>query len=151
MDARINYFQNTMSELKNKVGMNHTKMVGSIKRSLSTSLKMSKVDDHVTAAEPFQVLYDMTNEELELLDDHMDKQFNKDEGLEQVLAFIRKHPTYVKECITKCREITIPMPVKERTYTVDMPKVKNLRFEFSDGNYALKWDEENGNDVDSLM
>ena len=29
-----------------------------------------------------------------------------------------------------------------------MPKVKNLRFEFSDGSYSLKWDEERDTDVD---
>ena len=41
------------------------------------------------------------------------------------------------------------MPVKEKRYTVDMPKVKNLRFEFSNGNYALKWDEEgNGTEME---
>ena len=29
-----------------------------------------------------------------------------------------------------------------------MPKVKNLRFEFSDGSYALKWEEGRDTDVD---
>lgn len=75
------------------------------------------------------------------MEDHMDHNFNGDEGLEQVLAFLRKYPKYVKECITRCSVITIPCPVKEKPYKVEMPKVKNLRFEFSDGSYALKWEE----------
>ena len=29
-----------------------------------------------------------------------------------------------------------------------MPKVKNLRFEFSDGSYSLKWEEGKDTDVD---
>ena len=44
----------------------------------------------------------MNNGELEILDDHMDKQFDHDKGLEQVLNFLKKYPEYVKECITKC-------------------------------------------------
>ena len=67
---RINDFQNKIENLKNEVGMTHQKMVKSVQRSLSNSFKMAET---AVLEDPFEVLYDMTNGELEILDDHMDK------------------------------------------------------------------------------
>ena len=67
---RIKDFQNKIENFKNKVGMTHQKMVKSVQRSLSNSFKMGET---AVLDDPFEVLYDMTNGELEILDDHMDK------------------------------------------------------------------------------
>ena len=101
---------------------------------------------------------------IDIVNNHFDEVINRqsnkgpDEGLEQIKAFLSKYPSTVREYINKIDEeirlvkssITIaPSPVKIPVSVPsidkgDLDKVKHLRFEFSNGKYALKWDEPEG-------
>jgi hypothetical protein len=52
-------------------------MIKNLKSNIANFLEFATVE------EPFKILYDLTNEDFEIIDDHMDKKFNQDddEGL----------------------------------------------------------------------
>lgn len=87
----------------------------------------------------------------------MDKIFRKGgetQGTREVIEFLRKNPKLIRDALEQIKEYcyitTAPtkIPLTKPGIEIECPNVKNLRFEFSDGKYTLKWEEGKDGEVE---